>query len=258
MMPIDARIIAVLYPLWDEQARAGRKPSSTASNGTANRGHSDLLKAPAFPCRSRFRAFGSDGLQTTTPERTRKAGGVEERCVDNHKASTADGPLSAGEPEVELLYLVETDCGPKTDRASLLSRLKQSQGFLAGLADRTEVQLSHHPLASLNAYKHRLQAIRCEYVSARLRAEDLEGQVKLLEGRLAEAQAALRSLEERLAEAGRETGFYRYALDRMEESRAWQLLQYWRRFRLRAAGLVARISGLGAQESSRLRGSGVR
>jgi hypothetical protein len=66
-----------------------------------------------------------------------------------------------------------------------------------------------------------------------------------MEGRLAEAQAALRTLEERLAEAGRETGFYRYALNQMEESRAWQILQYWRRFRQTVSGLLRRNPGLG-------------
>jgi hypothetical protein len=167
--------------------------------------------------------------------------------VDNHKANNTTGLSPTGEAGSDSLYVIETDCGPRTDLASLLSRLKQSQGFLEGVADQTEVPLSHHPLASLNAYKHRLQAVRWEYVNARLQVEDLEGQVKLLECRLAEAQAGLRSLEDRLAEAGRETVFYRYALEKMKESRAWQILRSWRRFRQAALGFWRRISGRGVQ-----------
>jgi hypothetical protein len=147
--------------------------------------------------------------------------------VDNHKATAANGPSPPDQTSPDFLHLIETDCGPKTDLAALVSHLRLRRGTLEG----HEATSPDQPFAGLNAYKHRLQAVRCEYAGARLRVDELEEQVKLLEARLAEAHVAIRSLEERLAESGRETNFYRHALNQMEGSRAWRILQSWRRWR---------------------------
>ncbi len=150
--------------------------------------------------------------------------------MDNHKATAANGSSPPDETNQDALYLIETECGPKTDLAALVSHLRERRDLLEGRAERTDVS-SESPFATLNAYKLRLQAVRCEYASARLRVDDLEEQVKRLETRLAEAHNAIRSVEERLDESVRETNFYRHALQQMEESRAWQILQSWRRWR---------------------------
>lgn len=70
------------------------------------------------------------------------------------------------------LYIIETESGPSTEKGFVLEVLKNSPEVGACLADPTEVHAYHNPLASLNAYKHRLNAIRCEYVELRMRLED--------------------------------------------------------------------------------------
>jgi hypothetical protein len=60
--------------------------------------------------------------------------------------------------------------------------LKGSLGLPPNFAELTEVHIDPSPLADLNAYKHRLQALRCEYAGARLRGLELEEQ--LAEARL--------------------------------------------------------------------------
>ena len=84
-------------------------------------------------------------------------------------ASASD--LEDGEGWLERLHVIETDWGPKVERSLLVDLLNRSTGFAQSLADPVEVRNYQNPLASLNAYKHRLQAIRCEFVSAYLRGE---------------------------------------------------------------------------------------
>ena len=163
--------------------------------------------------------------------------------MDDHKATAANGPPPPGETDRDSLYLIETDCGPKSDLAALVSHLRQRRESLEGRAEAPH----DHPFAGLNAYKQRLQAVRHEYAGVRLRVEDLEEQIRLLEAGLAAPRAAIGSLEEQLAQSGRETNFYRHALNQMETSRAWQLLQSWRRWRETASRSWKRILGWDVQ-----------
>ncbi len=70
------------------------------------------------------------------------------------------------------LHIIETESGPSTEKARVLELLRYSPEVGSCLADPTEVHAYHNPLASVNAYKHRLHAIRCEYVEMRMRLED--------------------------------------------------------------------------------------
>src|SRR5262249_12079952 len=83
----------------------------------------------------------------------------------------------SGEPCLEQLQVIETGCGPKVEAALLVDLLSRNLGLGETLADASEVHNYHSPLASVNAYKHRLHALRCEYVNARLRIYDLETQL---------------------------------------------------------------------------------
>ena len=137
----------------------------------------------------------------------------------------------------ELLKALTTDYGPEVERALVAERLRQSPGFAGALADPLEVQHLPNPLAGLNDYKHRLHSIRCEYVTARLRADDLEAQFQ-------EAQAALKRLQERLTETHNQLVHYRGALDEIRSSRAWQLLERCGGLRWAAVALAGRLSAL--------------
>ena len=77
----------------------------------------------------------------------------------------------SGEPCLEQLHAIETGSGPKVETALLLELLKRSPGLERSLVDPTEVHNYHNPLASVNAYKQRLHAIRCEYVDLQMRLE---------------------------------------------------------------------------------------
>jgi hypothetical protein len=145
------------------------------------------------------------------------------RPADSESAS------EAGEAWLERLHVIETDCGPKVERSLLLDLLNRSTGFAQSSLDPVEARNDQNPLASLNAYKHRLQAIRCEYVSAHLRAETLEA-------RLAESRSAIQQLE-------RDIEFLRFTLDQMLASRAWKLLETCSQWRRWASQLVGRILG---------------
>jgi hypothetical protein len=82
------------------------------------------------------------------------------------------------ESALEQLHAIETGSGPKVEMALLLELLKESPGLEQSLVDPTEVHNYHNPHASINAYKQRLHAIRCEYVDLRLRLETELNQVR--------------------------------------------------------------------------------
>jgi hypothetical protein len=123
-----------------------------------------------------------------------------------------------GQAGSELLRLIEADYAPAVERDQIAERLRRTAGFAEELAD--PIELRHHPgpLAALNDYKHRLQSIRCEYVTARLRADDMEA-------RFHEAQSALKRLQERLSETQNQLVHYRGALEEIRSSRAWRVLE---------------------------------
>src|SRR5579875_2478743 len=68
------------------------------------------------------------------------------------------------EPCLEQLYLIETERGPRSETALLKEVLRRCPEW-------------EPELAYVNAYKHRLHALRCENVNLRLRIQDLETQL---------------------------------------------------------------------------------
>lgn len=99
-------------------------------------------------------------------------------------------------PGEEAIHLLETGSGPRIETALLREMLARDPHLAKCLADPTETPNHPHPLAGVNAYKHRLHALRCENVNLRLRVHDLETQ-----------------------------------LSRMRATRGWQLLEKYRRWR---------------------------
>jgi len=112
-----------------------------------------------------------------------------------------DGEEAAAETCLEQIHLIETGSGPRIETALLRELLARSPELEKGLTDPAEVQNYHHPLASVNAYKHRLHALRCENINLRLRVHDLETQ-----------------------------------LNWMRATRGWQLLEKYRRWRRTVSG----------------------
>jgi hypothetical protein len=110
---------------------------------------------------------------------------------------------------LEHLYAIEGSCGPKVESALLMDYLKRSLQIAPGLADPAEVHNYHNPLASLNAYKQRMQAVRCEYVAAHLRTIELEEE-------LAEARLRILRLEARAQHL-------ELTLQSIHSSRVWQI-----------------------------------
>lgn len=80
------------------------------------------------------------------------------------------------------------------ESALLMDLLTRSPGLGQALADPLEAHNSPNPLAAVNAYKHRLHALRCEYVNLRLdlleRCEVLEKHVQFLEATLEEIRTS--------------------------------------------------------------------
>jgi hypothetical protein len=104
--------------------------------------------------------------------------------------------LPSGEPCPEPIHLLETGSGPRIETALLKELLARNPHLEKWLADPTEARNNPDPLAGINAYKHRLHALRCENVNLRLRVHELETQ-----------------------------------LSRMRATRGWQLLEKYRRWR---------------------------
>ena len=112
------------------------------------------------------------------------------------------------EASLEKLEAIVTGTAPQVEMALLTELLTRSPGLAQGLADPHETHHYHHPLAGVNAYKHRLHALRCEFVNTRLRTVELEEQ-------LAKARERIVRLENHVA-------FLEDALTHMRQSRAWQ------------------------------------
>lgn len=133
--------------------------------------------------------------------------------------------LTAEEESVERclqqLQVIETGCGPKVETALLADLLARHLGLGQALTDPVEVHNSPNPLAAANAYKHRLHALRCEYVSACLRIQDLETEME----RKKMLEKHIQFLEATLAE--------------MLASRGWKLVEKISRWRRRVSAWLA-------------------
>jgi hypothetical protein len=133
----------------------------------------------------------------------------------------------SGAPELDRLHLIETACGPKAEVDLLVELLTRTPGLAQSLADPNEVHNYHNPLASVNAYKHRMHALRCEYVNARLRALDLEEQ-------LSEARARIERLQNHIQ-------FLDATLQAMRTSRAWKAAEKCSRWSRAVARWLRRL-----------------
>jgi hypothetical protein len=125
---------------------------------------------------------------------------------------------ASGEPCLEQLQVIETGCGPKVETALLVELLARSPGLGPTLADPFEAHNYHNPLAGVNAYKHRLHALRCEFVNVRLRLHELETQLN--------QSCYHREVLEKHVQ------FLDATLEQMRASRAWKLVEKisrWRR-----------------------------
>lgn len=133
--------------------------------------------------------------------------GKEMRRMDTHTVEREEDKELGREP----LEAIETGWGSKVESALLMELLKGGLGLPPSLDDPTEIHIDPSPLADLHAYKHRLQALRCEYAASRLRESELEEQ-------LAEAHSRIRHLDATLAE--------------IYGSRFWKIRKRWHASRL--------------------------
>jgi hypothetical protein len=120
------------------------------------------------------------------------------------------------EASLEKLEAIATGTAPQVEMALLTELLTRSPGLAQGLADPHETHNYQHPLAGVNAYKHRLHALRCEFVNTRLRAVELEEQ-------LTNARERNQRLENHVA-------FLEDTLTHMRQSRAWQWAERFSRW----------------------------
>jgi hypothetical protein len=120
-------------------------------------------------------------------------------------------PQASVDPCLEQLQVIETGCGPRVEAALLKDLLTRSPGLGPTLADPFEVHNYHNPLAALNAYKHRLHALRCEFVNVRLRLHELETQLN-------QSNYHRQVLEKHVQ-------FLDATLTQMQASRAWKLTE---------------------------------
>jgi hypothetical protein len=128
----------------------------------------------------------------------------------------------SGEAFGERLQILETGCGPRVDTALLVDLLSRSPGLEKSLVDPVEVHGYPNPLAAVNAYKHRLHALRCEFVNVRLRMHDLETQLNQSRYRNEVLEKHVRFLDATLEE--------------MQASRAWKWVEKISRWRRIMAG----------------------
>jgi hypothetical protein len=124
---------------------------------------------------------------------------------------------ASGELCLDQLQAIETGCGPKVETALLTELLARSPGLAPSLVDPAEVHNYHNPNAAVNAYKHRLHGLRCEYASARLRIYDLETQLD---------QSRYRALV-----LEKQVQFLDAVLEQMRASRGWKLVEKCSRWR---------------------------
>ena len=138
-------------------------------------------------------------------------------------------PEANGAPCLEQLQMIETGSGPKVETELLAEMLARSPGLGMSFADVREVHSYHNPNAAVNAYKHRLHGLRCEFVNARLRIYDLETQ-------LDQSRYRVESLEKHLR-------FLEATLEQMRSSRGWKLVEQCSRWRRIVSGWLLRRAG---------------
>jgi hypothetical protein len=122
------------------------------------------------------------------------------------------------DPGLELLQAIETDSCPQAELALLRQLLHR--------ADPIDLGNYPDPLADLSACKHRLQAMRGEYINARVRVEELEVELK-------KSRYEVGRLE-------KHTQFLQSTLDQMQASRAWRLVEKCSRLRRTVSRLFQR------------------
>ncbi|HEY7309629.1 MAG TPA: hypothetical protein VH643_09760 [Gemmataceae bacterium] len=133
------------------------------------------------------------------------------------------------EQELERLQMIETGSSPQIESALLRELLHRSPGLLPNLLDPTEVHNYSSALAGISSYKHRLQAIRGEYIHARIRAEDLEVQLKQSRYEIERLQKHIEYLDA--------------IIEQMRASRGWKLVEKCSRLRQTVSSLVGRLLG---------------
>ena len=124
---------------------------------------------------------------------------------------------------LEQLQAIETGWGPKVESALLMELLNRSLGFTESLADPTEVQNDCNPFAILNAYKHRLHALRCEYTDTHLRRLELEEQLAEANLRILRLEARVKHLDTTLEQ------IYASRFWKVKErcARCWRAVSRW-------------------------------
>jgi hypothetical protein len=147
----------------------------------------------------------------------------------NAAIETHPDPATPDEPALASLQAIETGSSPQVESALLRELLQRSPAMLPSLVDPTEVHNYQSALAGISAYKHRLQAIRCEYMRARIRAEDLEIQLK-------ESHYEIGCLQKHIE-------YLDGIIGKMRASRGWQLVEKCSRLRQSVSRLVGRLLG---------------
>jgi hypothetical protein len=127
------------------------------------------------------------------------------------------------------LHAVETGWTPAAESTLLMDLLTRSPGLSQSLSDPTEVQDDQNPLVRVNAYKHRLHALRCEYVHAHLQTLDQGAQ-------LAESRLRIARLEERIKHL-------EGTLEQMQATRVWRAAVTCNRWRRTVSQYLRRIGG---------------
>lgn len=112
--------------------------------------------------------------------------------------------MENGEECLKQLQVIETGWGPEGESALLRDLLTPSQGAASGRARR-------------NAYKHRLHALRRDYVNAHLRTLELEDQ-------LSQARLQILRLEARVQHLSG-------TLEQMRARLVWKVVERCRRWR---------------------------
>ena len=138
----------------------------------------------------------------------------------------------AGELCLEQLQAIETGWTPKVETALLRDLLKQALGRPQSLADPTEAQNDRAFLASLNTYKHRLHALRCEYADARLHGLELEDQLGEARLRILRLEARIKHLDATLEQIHAS----RVWKVRERCARCWRAVSRWLPYHNRAEG----------------------
>ena len=131
-------------------------------------------------------------------------------------------PEAGGQAFLEQLQVLETGCGPKVETTLLMHLLSQSPDLDRSLVDPAELHGYPNPLAAINAYKHRLHALRCEFVNVRLSLHERETQ-------LHQSRYRNEVLEKHVQ-------FLDATLEEMRASRAWKWVEKCSRWRRIVAG----------------------